>query len=44
MVIGRTDYPTGNVHDMMQSLKRLLELIDGVKICPGHGVIGYRNI
>lgn len=35
--IGRTDLPGGNYTRLMQSIERLLELGDDVRIYPGHG-------
>lgn len=34
---GRVDFPTGNMQDMVNSLRKLIELPDDVKIYPGHG-------
>lgn len=34
---GRVDFPTGNMQDMVNSLRRLIKLPDDVKIYPGHG-------
>ena len=34
---GRTDFPTGSMQDMEESIRRLLtELPDDVAVCPGH--------
>ena len=33
---GRTDFPTGNSIDMMNSIKKLLELPENVIVYPGH--------
>ena len=35
--MGRTDLPTGNQQQMMQSLKRLSDLAGDYKVYPGHG-------
>lgn len=35
--IGRTDFPGGNMADMMASLKKLLSLDDSYVVYPGHG-------
>jgi glyoxylase-like metal-dependent hydrolase (beta-lactamase superfamily II) len=34
--IGRTDFPTGNMGEMQQSLRRLSALEDSLPIYPGH--------
>ncbi len=35
--IGRTDFPGGNMSDMLNSLKRLMELPEETLVIPGHG-------
>ena len=35
--IGRTDFPGGSMEVMRESLKRLMELCDDMKVYPGHG-------
>ncbi|MBI2464314.1 MBL fold metallo-hydrolase [Candidatus Peregrinibacteria bacterium] len=35
--IGRTDLPTGNFDEIMNSIKRLFELPGDTKVYPGHG-------
>ncbi len=35
--IGRTDFPGGNMTEMLTSLKRLMELPDETLVIPGHG-------
>lgn len=35
--VGRTDLPTGNYKELIQSLKKIDEYPDSVKIYPGHG-------
>ncbi len=35
--IGRTDFPGGNMREMMDSLKKLMELPDDTTVVPGHG-------
>lgn len=39
--IGRTDLPTGDIHDMKNSLQRLAELTEDYKIYPGHGSLSH---
>lgn len=34
--VGRTDFPGGNVHDLRQSLARLLTLDETITVFPGH--------
>ena len=44
--IGRTDYPTGDMNQMILSLNRLYKLDDSIKVYPGHGVettIGFEK-
>lgn len=45
--VGRTDMPTGNTHDLLESLNRKLMLLpDDVIVYPGHGdktAIGYEK-
>jgi glyoxylase-like metal-dependent hydrolase (beta-lactamase superfamily II) len=36
--VGRTDFPTGNMRQLIQSIKdKLLILPADTKVCPGHG-------
>lgn len=35
--IGRVDFPTSDPEAMSSSLKRLLDLDDGIRVLPGHG-------
>jgi glyoxylase-like metal-dependent hydrolase (beta-lactamase superfamily II) len=35
--VGRTDVATGNSEQVIASIKKLLTLPDGTKVCPGHG-------
>lgn len=37
---GRTDFPGGSMRDLIDSLKRLLELDGSLTVCPGHGPSG----
>lgn len=44
--IGRTDFPGGDYHILMDSLNRLMRLDDDVKVYPGHNAdtdIGYER-
>ena len=36
--IGRTDLPTGNLNDMLNSLKKISNYPDDIIIYPGHGL------
>ncbi len=36
--IGRTDLPTGNLNDMLDSLKKISNYPDDIVIYPGHGL------
>ncbi len=36
--IGRTDFPTGNINQMNDSLKKLSQMDSDIKVHPGHGV------
>ncbi len=45
--VGRTDFETGNVRELKQSLAKLFELPDEVKVYPGHGeftTIGHEKM
>ena len=35
--IGRTDMPTGNMNQMKESLEKIKEYSDRIRIYPGHG-------
>ena len=37
--IGRSDLPTGSSRTISSSLKKLIDLPDGIKVYPGHGFI-----
>lgn len=39
---GRTDLPTGNIYELVDSLKKLSRL-DVEILCPGHGDVVYKN-
>lgn len=39
--VGRTDLPTGSSKTIQSSLKKLIELPDGVKVYPGHSACTY---
>lgn len=39
--VGRMDMPTGSVTDMKQSLKKLCEYNERIKLYPGHGEATY---
>lgn len=45
--VGRTDFPTGNDKDIIDSLNnKLMKMDDGIKVYPGHGpdtTIGYER-
>ena len=36
--IGRTDLPTGNLNDMLNSLKKISNYPDDIIVYPGHGL------
>lgn len=48
LTVGRTDFPTGNYHTLMNSVKEKLFLLpDDVKVLPGHEgttTIGYEKL
>ena len=35
--IGRTDFPTGNIEEMQESIRKVLKLNNSIIIYPGHG-------
>ena len=35
--IGRTDLPGGDAPELAASLRRIMELPDDTRVCPGHG-------
>lgn len=44
--VGKTNFPTGSMEQMMQSMERLAQLDDNTKVYPGHGedtTIGYEK-
>ena len=41
MTYGRTDFPTGSIKNIKQSLKKILSLDEDIEIYPGHGGTTY---